>query len=76
MSDIMVMDQMRKKFEALSEDELEEYFMKLRSRTRDKKTGAIKSERKSGKSKLEKMLDAMSPEQREAFFASVDKKGK
>ena len=71
MSEEMVMDQMRKKFEDMSEDELEEYFMKLRSRTRDKKTGVVKSEKKSGKSKLEKILDNMSPEQREAFFATA-----
>lgn len=65
------MDQMRKKFENMGEDELEEYFMKIRSRTRDKKTGVVKSERKSSKSKLEKMLDQMTPQQRAAFFETA-----
>lgn len=58
----------------MSREELDDYFSALRSRTRDKKTGAIKGQKKSAKSKVELMLEKLSPAERAAVLQMMQAK--
>ncbi len=69
----MLMDTLQKKFEAMDQAELEDYFSRLRSRTRDKSTGAVKSSKKTKTAQLDKLLKSLSPEQITAIFSQVKK---
>lgn len=70
----MLMDDLQQKFENMDQAELEDYFSKLRSRTRDKKTGTVKTAKKTNATQLKKLLDSLSPEQRTQLLTQLGSK--
>lgn len=71
----MLFDDLRTKFEKMSPEELEDYFSSLRSRTREKSTGKVKTTGKPKVNQLEKLLASLTPEQRQQVLAQFSKKG-